>query len=696
MPRMEAMLVAMRGQQARIERILLNMQRDLRASAGPAREEARRWRASVAASMQHPSNPRFSRAVRCSSSARSELEDQPKDVKHARPTSTPRETSLSTYAGGVRSVTPRWPYDNWHAKNNSFGLMAAAKSSTAVSIPGRLTVRRDAPLSNVPMWSQSLGLEEKDARQCILHPNGQVRVFFDCISLVVILYDLTVIPLVLAWDLGLGGFVRLSWLVTSVFWLLDLLLGFVTGYSTEGGVELRPRRAAANYLRTAFGMDLLILLCDVVGLVLHELDNKGREAHQLRLLRFIRMSRLLRFFGLLRILRQRMGRIMDDLIRMVFSESLRIALRTVALFALVVWVCHLVCCLWFFLGSLSPSDTSRRWTDTRMTTFLYQYSTSLHWSMAQLTLGNVEIEATNTSERFFSIGMLLVGLLFSSVLAAIMSSWFIELKMSMMNQHKEMQTLRDYLEQHSVDRSLGARVLQMAENGSCRREWLNDRDVAALGYLPSSLHAELRTAIYGSIIKQHPLFNVWHFLGPVAVKQMCCDASPGDDGEGFVNFEFLAPGDELFVKGQDADRAFYIVSGTLHYDMEPAMVDRDTGSSEGLEVAAGTWLAEAALWSHWRHVGTAFAKSDCQVLSIRAAGVVSAMRCHEAVYDLTWEYGAKFCAVLALAVPPERDWPTDLEVPMADWGSLVQELSSEARTVARGRVSRVRRSRGVS
>ena len=65
-----------------------------------------------------------------------------------------------------------------------------------------------------------------------------------------------------------------------------------------------------------------------------------------------------------------------------------------------------------------------------------QYVLSFHWSMSQLSLGSIEVSATNSCERIFSILMLSLGLLCSSAIGAFFASQLLEWSMSL-SEHKE-------------------------------------------------------------------------------------------------------------------------------------------------------------------------------------------------------------------------------------------------------------------
>ena len=67
------------------------------------------------------------------------------------------------------------------------------------------------------------------------------------------------------------------------------------------------------------------------------------------------------------------------------------------------------------IGSFAPSDTGFRWVDMMERgdvdepELLFEYATALHWTVAQMTLGAMDVGSTNRVERFFAVVMLIVA-----------------------------------------------------------------------------------------------------------------------------------------------------------------------------------------------------------------------------------------------------------------------------------------------
>ena len=136
------------------------------------------------------------------------------------------------------------------------------------------------------------------------------------------------------------------------------------------------------------------------------------------------MSRLVRIFGLLRIFR--LARISEDIIDRFLTEGWQKMFRVLCIFSAIVWLNHIIGCTWYALGSgLFETDTGARWKNSEIgeegenkhyndLSDIYLYLTSFHWAMAQITLGAIELVASNSAERVFNIFLLFGGLLFSS------------------------------------------------------------------------------------------------------------------------------------------------------------------------------------------------------------------------------------------------------------------------------------------
>ena len=137
-------------------------------------------------------------------------------------------------------------------------------------------------------------------RTVILHPAGSFRTAWNMITALCVLYDLIVIPL---YAFNLPNSVPLTvfgWII-MLFWNMDLVISFLTGYYDEGALVQSSARVAIHYARTWLLFDLSLISLDWV-LAGMDMTDSGEEqaawSRTLRMLRFLRLIRMLRWIKL--------------------------------------------------------------------------------------------------------------------------------------------------------------------------------------------------------------------------------------------------------------------------------------------------------------------------------------------------------------------------------------------------------------
>lgn len=481
----------------------------------------------------------------------------------------------------------------------------------------------------------------------ILDPDTRARRIYNFGCLLVLIRDLIITPYVLAWDLPLQGPRRLLAWAVLVFWTLDFGMCFFTGFYNAGEVEKRQGAIARHYLRTWCLPDLLILLCDWVSLLL---GSQGRAIRAFTLLRVLRLFRILR-----------------DILDRSLTDSVHRLAEGIALFFSILWTAHLLCCVFYLVGRLAPSDTDRHWIsalsgpsadDARDA---YEYFVALHWSMQQLAAGTMDVAPSNSAERQFNIFVLLFGWLCGNSIVSYIAASMIELRMARHDKTEKLKTLQRYLEQNAVNPEIVLRVRKQVADRMGQDTRLAEADVPTLDLLSSTLRSDLHHEIYRKHLLRYPLFQVWEQMDPTAVQYLSRKVSH------MVSF---AHGDTIFQPGEQATQAFMVVSGTLQYSQHPGTSMAEEPRVETI-VGEGQCICEAALWSEWVHVGTLKAVTDCEMLAIRAHEFVAALPNCRKVRDVTVEYGRHYYAAILQARPPKGSWPNDISVPLTEFSDIV-------------------------
>lgn len=510
----------------------------------------------------------------------------------------------------------------------------------------------------------------------VFEPDATTHMFFDMLSIIFLLADLTLMPGVLAFEFPTSAPIEAFMWFAAFFWSLDLFVSFNTGYYLKGQLEMRRHVIAWSYLRGWFILDFGVVCCDWTLLVFL---TEGTRT--LKLMRLVKLGR-----APLRMLR--LVRVFEDLLDQYCSAGMAAIMRVLAMFLVALWLTHLLCCGWYGLGSYPNSDTGSTWLDkftgADTADTLYMYTTSLHWSMAQLTLGAVEIVATNSVERCCSVCLLLLGLLFNSSLVSALSATFIRFQMLASGQLQEQMTLARFLRQHDVPRKLTMQVQRMAKLRIVRPNLLLEEDVSSLELLPASLISDLKCQIYKKTLFTHQFFSLICCLSP--------DLLPALSQT--VRFANHVEGDELFLAGEKAEAVFFLSRGLMNYIQEP-FTSPGVRFTETTEVEEHTWFCEAALWTQWIHVGRVVAVSSSQLTIVSVEDAVKALHKERVARDVSVAYGTQFHKCVCNAKPPSSFWPTDLFVPSSDFGDVVEQMDLDMEMRATIGVHAVRQSKHV-
>lgn len=522
----------------------------------------------------------------------------------------------------------------------------------------------------------------------LVHPSSAIFAFWSTLGAFFLLNDLTITPFVLAWDITVqsGWLWVMSW-VTPAFWTVDVMLCFITCYYTGGRLETRLPEIAKRYLMTWFIPDVVIVACDWVGIALQAVSEDGIEGTDaIRVLRIGKTVKMLRIAGLMRLTRLlRFMRFMRGL-KEYFEEKTAgfpVSSQCIFLSVCALWFNHVIGCAWFAVGRLANSDTGKHWTDYYMEhrgeilpfvkeDMWYQYVTSLHWSLAQFTLGANEISCTNSTERCFNIICLLIGLIFGSTLVSSLSAGMVDYQMRMMEKKNKMRRLQRYLKECRVCQSTSIMVQEQVEQRLKIQERLKEEDVPVIRLLSNALRVELRHQVVKPHLLSMPLYSILFHTDLSTFQLICMQA---------VGFAYPHQQDDLFVAGTQTNKAYQLMSGSMVYTQDPEeseVVVEDKVTT----VQVDKWLAEAALWSRWTHVGTCKAKSSSHVLTLNAEECMRITYRAPMLRRLFAQYCQVYHAKVVVARPPNEHWCSDLEVPNTGWDILVPEMEQGVREMA--------------
>jgi len=511
----------------------------------------------------------------------------------------------------------------------------------------------------------------------IFDPTSKRRMWFDFVKFVALLYDLIITPYILAWEVGPNGVEMGMSITLLLLWLLDIGVNFRTGFYSKGLLEMRSEKIAWRYLKTTFFMDAVLVLVDIVTIFFDTFLIQDET--RFRNLKVARLARIIRLVKLIRIARMRhFGDMIMEYTHA--SQDGQILFGLFRLLILLFWLNHILCCGWYFISISAPSDTGQRWVDQQTvegggTTYAeassqYQYFTSLHWSLTQMTPASMQVSALNTSERIFSISAVTCGSLLFTFNVSMLSAKLTQRMLSTTKATDNRKTLERFLHQCGINRSLTTQVRQQVTERLNSRPLVHpDEAMPILDQIAASLRKELQVSTVSPYLCRHDFFNLVSLIDNKAGEELCMN----------TEIWVLCVGDNLFESGYEADFAALLVKGNVSYEHRPRISapNLHDAPTQLNQVGTQQWIAELALWLEWIHVGYAVADTHCMLLKQIPSKVIAALEKNLAVWDIARQYAGHFLWTI-VDVRSEMQLITDLS-PLPELADAVQVFSKSTR-----------------
>jgi len=495
-----------------------------------------------------------------------------------------------------------------------------------------------------------------------LDPDTWFCILLQWLRLCVLLFDTLLTPVILAWSIVPGGALFALEVLAAVYFIIDCCLHFATGYYHDGDFVRTWKRIAKRYARTWLSPDVVLVLVDWVIIITDVAMQNRRSLQRSTLADITPWIRLIKLFRLTRVVTLFRTLASGVLIR---GDSMSAHSLTIP-FALIIYN-HLVCCCWGWVG-LHEQRERVSWLDQAEVvneSTIAQYLASLHWTIAQMTPGPIDIVARTDLERTFNCIILVCGLLYGSIIISQFSGQIMQLTMLQRGKMQKLDHARLFLNQRQVRRTLAVRIQTQVRKRIFEDAPLQFSQVPAFDILASSLRLELLLELrLPPVLSSSMLFRIWWSMAPSEVANVCAEA---------IDFKVLMPQDELFEAGKPGQEAYLLLTGgVLTYVQEPASAL--VPEREETAVSTKTWFCEAAVWSDWNHVGTMYGarKITSELLVLRAPALLKEVTKEDSPgRSVILHYGRQFYLRLITAMPPFTSWPSDLHVPDTDVGNLV-------------------------
>merc|ERR1712187_725678 len=120
------------------------------------------------------------------------------------------------------------------------GRYAEVKTSTTNTDHDNTNSDRVSRALNLSVKKKSKGsIVFLEGCSIAVHPDARNKIFWDSLSIVILLLDMCLLPYFFAWSIGTDFVLaKITAYIACIFWTLDIPLNFVTGfYNKEAEVE---------------------------------------------------------------------------------------------------------------------------------------------------------------------------------------------------------------------------------------------------------------------------------------------------------------------------------------------------------------------------------------------------------------------------------------------------------------------------
>ncbi|CAL1135752.1 unnamed protein product [Cladocopium goreaui] len=517
----------------------------------------------------------------------------------------------------------------------------------------RLALQSGTMRSRKILWTTSGTSEEKKDPQasCMrwmwLHPSGGFRACWNSLVALLVLYDLLVIPLSV-FDHPKSSAMHAMDIGMPIFWSMDFILTFFTGYYQQGELISDFKKIAYQYAMRWMLYDLGLIALDWIFVTMDyfmPLVSETGWSRSLLMLRILRLARIMRAIKL----RRGFATFQDLLHSQAFEDFL-----------------PPFCFLAFLAGRKSlrrifhqfgaaadfePLDGLRLVWSAVVTPkrqlggeerdepeLLDSYLMCMLWSFCQLGVGESPLQPTNTTEMLLNCVIAFRALITTATLISTMSDLIAGLRSLREDEAAQFRLLRRFLAQNNIPHDVSHKVTQFLQHQftNAQKARSSDLRVPLLDLLSRPLFRELQFERHRASLSKLPMLK--DLLEAPDIQTLEAVHSTTSSLQQLV----AAAGDIIFLSGSRASSAYMKLDGTLSYY-------RDQGEEL---VNDQVWVAEACLWTPWIHMGDFEAEEVSDLLCLDADGFCAIMSKTWSTQQMANSYARQFLA----AMQRDRIW----------------------------------------
>ncbi|CAL1136719.1 unnamed protein product, partial [Cladocopium goreaui] len=485
----------------------------------------------------------------------------------------------------------------------------------------------------------SEGLRQPDCG--VIAPYSRLRFSWDLIGTCLIILDVVILPLTLAWQIDKKLFPiqksfeamllqLLAW-TNVLFWPLDVLLNFNTGFHQKGLLIMKRKPIAKNYVHTWLAFDVTVVLIDWTLSILNtflEDENQG----YLQTLRSARYLRAFRSVRILRIIKSRkMNITLENWVIGLGQQNLVLAFNVLRMLLSILLTAHLLACTWFGVGVV-VSQTGESWIDVAgvgSSTGPVQYLHALSWVVQPPSVPELGVLNTDSLlERIASWSQdcpVVVTVLVIGSALSLLTGTLQEIRTINNQRSRKRRELRTYLHSQSAPTELVMRIMSFADYKLDRHSPVS-YDIDLISPL---LVAELAVWQKGHLMRGHPLFSLTSEAFPKVFADIC----------GALHKELYYEGESAFLAGLLAESMYITSHGSfVLYDSHGQEMEKFSNDRQ--------FFSEVALYVDTvMHNCTLSIETFAEVYSLSGKSITSILLHSPICASMFVEYAKEFIAI---------------------------------------------------
>ncbi|CAK9014071.1 unnamed protein product [Durusdinium trenchii] len=463
-----------------------------------------------------------------------------------------------------------------------------------------------------------LKTEHLDAPCCVAHPNSWIRSFWDALTIIAILFEISVAPMLLyRLDDSARRVADLLQWITTIFWVFDVPATFFTATYVNDILCFRLPDIASAYLRGWFLFDMFMLVPDLIVLLAPEMADG--PAGVFRMARARRVLRLFRFVQIVRLWKTLQSWLSTFETRLTFLRTqFGSVARPVFFMGLLMGVAvHVLGSLWFAAG-----DTPSGWVleeGLHELPITRQYTRSLEWALSKLPPSSLRltVELNTPLERWLGVCATCLALVSGSVFVSFITNTMANVARERTRVTKMIESVRKYCAIHNISYSYTMQMKRYVQQEHRRNEMQGH--MPFLQNLPEGMIRELFQEARSPILHRHAFFREIGKSDPSMELNLCSQAVfelyhlPGDiifdTTTKTLGMYFIAAGFSVYFHWSDSDQVLQVKSnhriagGNLFGKWLGVQRDSDSAISQTM-LEVGEYVAEPAVWVNtWRHQG---------------------------------------------------------------------------------------------